>query len=172
MSHWGLCAFFGGAIATTGTVICSIEAENLRHKINACIANKAEVEKEQIAFSLIGQQFDKMTKKIQELSAAGADIKANWEGIGTFAENISSIASRLAETCVEKADVSMWETVKHDVESVQAVEKSLKEGIESLANQIKVYADCDLSGCSTMEEIEKKLKEYASSVISEQDRVS
>jgi len=168
----GIACIFGGSVSATGTVLCSVKAEELRKKINDLTSNMDEIQKEETALSLIGNQFSKMAKQMNDLKDAVKDIEANWNGVVTIVNNIKEKAKKLKEVDFENADIETWKAIENDLKSIQAIEESLEEAIDSLSTSIKVYSNCKLDGCTTKEEIEKKLKEYAASLDVKNDMVS
>lgn len=155
----GIAAIFGGSILATGTIICSLEAEQLKKSIEALKNNKDNVEKEKIAMAVIAEQFDDFEKRTVNLLNDLQDIINNWNCVSNVIDNIKEKVDEITQI-TDMTTIDDWKKIENDIQVLDKIVNSLNEAIETMKCRTYVYTDCDVSGCTTEEEILNKLQEY------------
>lgn len=155
----GIVCFFGAAILGVGTLLCSLQAENLKKMIEAEVANKSNIDKEKIAIALIGGQFSALSENVKALTDSVKDIISNWGAVSDALDNIQKAAKKL-EGKSSVTTINEWKVIDNDLSAIRTIVDTLNEAIETMDVKTKIYTGCDLSDCTTEDDILSKLKEF------------
>lgn len=155
----GIACFFGAAILGVGTLLCSLQAQNLKKMIEAEVANKSNIDKEKIVIALIGGQFSALSENVKALTDSVKDIISNWGAVSDALDNIQKAAKKL-EGKSSVTTINEWKVIDNDLSAIRTIVDTLNEAIETMDVKTKIYTGCDLSDCTTEDDILRKLKEF------------
>lgn len=155
----GIACFFGAAILGVGTLLCSLQAQNLKKMIEAEVANKSNIDKEKIVIALIGGQFSALSENVKALTDSVKDIISNWGAVSDALDNIQKAAKKL-EGKSSVTTINEWKVIDNDLSAIRTIVDTLNEAIETMDVKTKIYTGCALSDCTTEDDILSKLKEF------------
>lgn len=150
---------FAALILGVGTVACTRQAINLKECIENEEEKKDNIVIERDAIILTGDQFGGFADETKELVHAVEDIWENWNDVANVVWNINNFAQRI-KVEGKQAPLTEWQAVNNDLHALEKIIESLKEAIATMDLKTEIYTDCDLTGCSTEEEILERLKEF------------
>lgn len=153
----GMVCFFGAGILAAGTGICTAQAIQLKEAIEHLRDTQTDVEKEKTAIALLEEQFNDFASRTEELVSDLKDMIENWNAVSQVLNNINYAVSKLNTKPTE----TEWQDVQNDLNSLHEIFESLEDGIQTMDVKTDLYMGCNLSNCTTEEEIMKALQEYA-----------
>lgn len=156
----GIACFFAGGALGAGMGICTARAIEIKKQIESLTQTKDNVFLEKAAIEIIGTQFSTWAAEVENLKASLQDILKNWKGVSDAATNIHNAVQKMKGKVGNVKSVEKWNDIQADVDSISAIVDTLNDTIETMQTKTEIYKNCNLSDCTTKEQIEEKLEEF------------